>query len=179
MNPEALCQRSSLGPTRGASAAIGRNTRLATLHAPASSITSAAQFARACRFLLGQARPQGMSRDQSGEVAQIQSKAGQPNWLTRFELPLQGSNLDSSDPESDVLPVTPRGRKPPAFTGETNYTRRGWAINPCEEGEECSGLAGGRSGERRLEWGGLDSPHSSLHSSLLPNPCTLPPPSPR
>jgi hypothetical protein len=24
-------------------------------------------------------------------------------------LPLQGSNLDSSDPESDVLPVTPRG----------------------------------------------------------------------
>jgi hypothetical protein len=27
----------------------------------------------------------------------------------RFELPRQGSNLDSSDPESDVLPVTPRG----------------------------------------------------------------------
>lgn len=29
------------------------------------------------------------------------------------ELPLQGSNLDSSDPESDVLPVTPRGSARP------------------------------------------------------------------
>jgi hypothetical protein len=29
--------------------------------------------------------------------------------LPGFKLPLQGSNLDSSDPESDVLPVTPRG----------------------------------------------------------------------
>ena len=28
-----------------------------------------------------------------------------------FKLPLQGSNLDSPDPESGVLPVTPRGRK--------------------------------------------------------------------
>jgi hypothetical protein len=27
------------------------------------------------------------------------------------ELPRQGSNLDSSDPESDVLPVTPRGKR--------------------------------------------------------------------
>ena len=27
----------------------------------------------------------------------------------RDELPLQGSNLDSSAPEADVLPVTPRG----------------------------------------------------------------------
>ena len=26
-------------------------------------------------------------------------------------LPRQGSNLDSSDPESDVLPVTPRGNE--------------------------------------------------------------------
>jgi hypothetical protein len=26
-----------------------------------------------------------------------------------LQLPRQGSNLDSSDPESDVLPVTPRG----------------------------------------------------------------------
>ncbi len=28
-----------------------------------------------------------------------------------FQLPRQGSNLDSSDPESDVLPVTPRGNE--------------------------------------------------------------------
>jgi hypothetical protein len=27
----------------------------------------------------------------------------------KLTLPRQGSNLDSSDPESDVLPVTPRG----------------------------------------------------------------------
>ena len=33
--------------------------------------------------------------------------------LTRLQLPLLGSNQDSSDPESDVLPVTPRGRKAP------------------------------------------------------------------
>jgi hypothetical protein len=31
----------------------------------------------------------------------------------RLQLPLLGSNQDSSDPESDVLPVTPRGKKVP------------------------------------------------------------------
>ena len=30
-------------------------------------------------------------------------------WRRAFQLPLLGSNQDSSDPESDVLPVTPRG----------------------------------------------------------------------
>ena len=38
-------------------------------------------------------------------------KNGRPNGLP-FELPLLGSNQDSSDPESDVLPVTPRGSEP-------------------------------------------------------------------
>ncbi len=38
------------------------------------------------------------------------TKASQRKPLTRLELPRQGSNLDSSDPESDVLPVTPRGK---------------------------------------------------------------------
>ena len=33
-----------------------------------------------------------------------------PKWLPGFQLPLLGSNQDSSDPESDVLPVTPRGK---------------------------------------------------------------------
>ena len=37
------------------------------------------------------------------------NQASQRNTLTRLKLPRQGSNLDSSDPESDVLPVTPRG----------------------------------------------------------------------
>jgi hypothetical protein len=32
-----------------------------------------------------------------------------PNIPSRFELPLLGSNQDSPDPESGVLPVTPRG----------------------------------------------------------------------
>jgi hypothetical protein len=31
---------------------------------------------------------------------------------SRFELPLLGSNQDSPDPESGVLPVTPRGSEP-------------------------------------------------------------------
>src|SRR5438132_1082396 len=31
---------------------------------------------------------------------------------SRFELPLLGSNQDSPDPESGVLPVTPRGSVP-------------------------------------------------------------------
>lgn len=29
--------------------------------------------------------------------------------LIDYLLPRQGSNLDSSDPESDVLPITPQG----------------------------------------------------------------------
>ena len=33
-----------------------------------------------------------------------------PTWYRTFELPLLGSNQDSPDPESGVLPVTPRGR---------------------------------------------------------------------
>ena len=32
-----------------------------------------------------------------------------PKWNRTFELPLLGSNQDSPDPESGVLPVTPRG----------------------------------------------------------------------
>jgi hypothetical protein len=41
-------------------------------------------------------------------VGQLKSAANR----LRSELPRQGSNLDSSDPESDVLPVTPRGSDP-------------------------------------------------------------------
>ena len=39
---------------------------------------------------------------------------------SRFELPLLGSNQDSPDPESGVLPVTPRGTvtKTPRRKGE-------------------------------------------------------------
>jgi hypothetical protein len=36
------------------------------------------------------------------------NKKAQPQGCA-LQLPRQGSNLDSSDPESDVLPVTPRG----------------------------------------------------------------------
>ena len=31
--------------------------------------------------------------------------------VSRFELPLLGSNQDSPDPESGVLPITPRGKE--------------------------------------------------------------------
>ena len=34
--------------------------------------------------------------------------------MRRFQLPLLGSNQDSPDPESGVLPVTPRGSERPA-----------------------------------------------------------------
>src|SRR2546423_15482512 len=36
--------------------------------------------------------------------------------VPRFELPLLGSNKDSPDPESGVLPVTPRGTVPKDYT---------------------------------------------------------------
>ena len=36
---------------------------------------------------------------------------------SRFELPLLGSNQDSPDPESGVLPVTPRGKTASGFDG--------------------------------------------------------------
>ncbi len=37
-------------------------------------------------------------------------------------LPRQGSNLESSDPESDVLPITPRGNFPMQQAGRTNLS---------------------------------------------------------
>ena len=36
--------------------------------------------------------------------------------LSGFELPLLGSNQDSPDPESGVLPITPRGTETTTFT---------------------------------------------------------------
>src|SRR5690349_24940754 len=38
-----------------------------------------------------------------------QRSATRDSLASRFELPLLGSNQDSPDPESGVLPVTPRG----------------------------------------------------------------------
>src|SRR6266850_5669938 len=43
-------------------------------------------------------------------VAEKRRSATQRNSASRFELPLLGSNQDSPDPESGVLPVTPRGK---------------------------------------------------------------------
>src|SRR5881296_3673261 len=42
-------------------------------------------------------------------VAEKRRSATPRNSASRFELPLLGSNQDSPDPESGVLPVTPRG----------------------------------------------------------------------
>src|SRR5256885_266216 len=42
-------------------------------------------------------------------VAEKRRSATPRNFASRFELPLLGSNQDSPDPESGVLPVTPRG----------------------------------------------------------------------
>jgi hypothetical protein len=38
----------------------------------------------------------------------LQQKKEVVSNLLRFKLSCQGSNLDSSDPESDVLPITPQ-----------------------------------------------------------------------
>src|SRR5712692_4952801 len=51
---------------------------------------------------------------------------------SRFELPLLGSNQDSPDPESGVLPITPRGTRshqPSAFSRQLN-TQPTVAIDP-------------------------------------------------
>ena len=45
----------------------------------------------------------------SGMVELVTRCEGLANSLQLTELPLQVSNLDSPDPESGVLPVTPRG----------------------------------------------------------------------
>ena len=65
----------------------------------------------------------------------------------RFLLPRQGSNLDSSDPESDVLPVTPRGsgaegdRTPDlrianAALSHLSYSPKNWRNPPPEAGKK-------------------------------------------
>ena len=63
--------------------------------------------------------PRGAMRIYAEEIARASTKKGhrrrwpisqsRARWKRAFELPLLGSNQDSSDPESDVLPVTPRG----------------------------------------------------------------------
>ena len=57
---------------------------------------------------------------------------------SRFELPLLGSNQDSPDPESGVLPVTPRGTVPKDYTvGSSgrarvkNQNRGEWGVVLC------------------------------------------------
>src|SRR5436309_12827698 len=49
------------------------------------------------------------SPDQPEKRVQNGRSATRLNVASRFELPLLGSNQDSPDPESGVLPVTPRG----------------------------------------------------------------------
>src|SRR5256885_4405256 len=58
--------------------------------------------------------------------------------VPRLELPLLGSNQDSPDPESGVLPVTPRGTVPKDYTvgssgrARVKYQNRGeWGVVLC------------------------------------------------
>ena len=48
---------------------------------------------------------------QTAPRARKRRSPGPPKWSPGFQLPLLGSNQDSPDPESGVLPVTPRGSK--------------------------------------------------------------------
>lgn len=58
----------------------------------------------------GVERP-AQSRTVAETVAGVETKRPDPpKWNRTFKLPLLGSNQDSPDPESGVLPVTPRGR---------------------------------------------------------------------
>src|SRR4249919_1476479 len=54
------------------------------------------------------------------------------NVLSGFKLPLLGSNQDSPDPESGVLPVTPRGKnlRFRRSTGTLIIVRQPSSINP-------------------------------------------------
>src|SRR2546430_17128909 len=49
--------------------------------------------------------------------AEERRSATRDSLASRFELPLLGSNQDSPDPESGVLPVTPRGIGTKTITG--------------------------------------------------------------
>src|SRR5438445_11184098 len=64
---------------------------------------------------------------------------------SRCELPLLGSNQDSPDPESGVLPVTPRGTVPKDYTvGSSgrarvkNQNRGEWGVVPDGPHRPCS-----------------------------------------
>src|SRR5437870_3894603 len=57
------------------------------------------------------------SPDQPGKRVQNGRSATPLIVISRFELPLLGSNQDSPDPESGVLPITPRGRMLDGETG--------------------------------------------------------------
>jgi hypothetical protein len=60
----------------------------------------------------GSRRPEEIGRStQSRKRPDRVTRSGR--FRCRRELPLQGSNLDFPDPESGVLPVTPRGSEPP------------------------------------------------------------------
>src|SRR5205807_9191027 len=62
------------------------------------------------------------SPDQPGKRVQNGRSATPLIVISRFELPLLGSNQDSPDPESGVLPVTPRGR---VYVSATSYSESG------------------------------------------------------
>src|SRR5207244_3471384 len=61
----------------------------------------------ACKTLVGPKDARSATRD---------------SLASRFELPLLGSNQDSPDPESGVLPVTPRGKE--TVARYTSYVTR-------------------------------------------------------
>ena len=51
-----------------------------------------------------------MTHEKSHDRLTSMIKGNDPKPLPSHKLPLLGSNQDSSDPESDVLPVTPMGK---------------------------------------------------------------------
>ena len=67
--------------------------------------------------------------------------------MTGFELPLLGSNQDSPDPESGVLPVTPRGKKSPISPIHRNLDYSSTVIvhQPCKPRDTTSPSAARRS----------------------------------
>src|SRR6266540_606081 len=83
-------------------------------------------------------------------VAEKRGSATQRNAASRFELPLLGSNQDSPDPESGVLPVTPRGNEPlhvPRHTLHENTPPRPRATWDLQPGT-CQDVPDGAEGAR-------------------------------
>ncbi len=95
--------------------------------------------------------PLNLAKAQLAKGRPLLKKTSQPNRLTRLKLPLLGSNQDSPDPESGVLPVTPRGKKSPPPRGAAkilSIVHKAHPFNP--DGGSAAAPESGSAHQRRI-----------------------------